>query len=103
MRLEPKDEHVALEYAFLCHETKQQATARRVFDRIRRTGNATAERAFAGIEAELNTSIERWKHAVELQPDNFSGQSVQLGTNETRHLGDVLRLQKGNEIRVFDG
>ena len=73
MRLEPEDEHVALEYAFLCHETKQQAAARRVFDRIRRKGNATAERAFAGIESELLTGIERWSRAVELQPDNFSG------------------------------
>ena len=36
-------------------------------------------------------------------PENFNGQSVQLGTDETRHLRDVLRLQKGDEIRVFDG
>ena len=50
MKLNPADEHVALEYAFLCHETKQQAAARRVFDRIRRTGNATAERAFQNID-----------------------------------------------------
>src|SRR5690349_6892278 len=27
MRLAPDDEHVALEFAFLCHETKQQAAA----------------------------------------------------------------------------
>jgi Tfp pilus assembly protein PilF len=73
MQLNPNDEHVALEYAFLCHETKQQAAARRVFDRIRRQGNATAERAFAGIESELLTGIERWLRAVALQPDNFSG------------------------------
>ena len=47
MRLDPKDFHVALEYAFLANETKQQAQARRVFDRIRKTGDpesrATAE------------------------------------------------------------
>ena len=73
MRLNPENEHVASEYAFLCHETKQQAAARRVFDRIRRNGNATAERAFSGIEAELLTGIERWSRAVALQPDNFSG------------------------------
>ena len=73
MRLNPEDEHVALEYAFLCHETKQQAAARRVFDRIRRKGNPTAERAFNGIESELITGIERWSRAVELQPENFSG------------------------------
>ena len=35
MRLDPKDLHVALEYAFLCNDTRQVAKARRVFDRIR--------------------------------------------------------------------
>ena len=40
MRLDPADQHVALEYAFLCYETKQQAEARRIFDRIRKTGQA---------------------------------------------------------------
>src|SRR5262245_37761913 len=37
MRLDPADFHVALEYAYLCHETKMQAESRRVFDRIRKT------------------------------------------------------------------
>ena len=73
MRLNPDDTHVALEYAFLCYETKQQAAARRVFDRIRRSGNATAERAFQNIDGELRSGIERWSHAVETQPENFSG------------------------------
>ena len=72
MKLDPDDAHVALEYAFLCHETKQQAAARRVFDRIRRNGNATAERAFQNIDGELRAGIERWSHAVESQPENFS-------------------------------
>ena len=73
MKLNPEDEHVALEYAFLCHETKQQAAARRVFDRIRRNGNATAERAFQNIDRELRSGIERWTSAVEQHPENFSG------------------------------
>src|SRR6202789_2488954 len=30
MRLDPGDDHVALEYAFLCYETKQQVIARQV-------------------------------------------------------------------------
>jgi Flp pilus assembly protein TadD len=72
MMLDPDDTHVALEYAFLCYETKQQAAARRVFDRIRRSGNATAARAFENIDRELREGIERWSHAVELQPENFS-------------------------------
>ncbi len=44
MRLDPTDQHVALEYAFLCYETKQQALARRIFDRIRKTGDAGSRR-----------------------------------------------------------
>ena len=38
--MDPADIQVALEYAFLCYETKQQAEARRIFDRIRRTGRS---------------------------------------------------------------
>jgi Tfp pilus assembly protein PilF len=72
MRLDPEDEHVALEYAFLCYETKKQADARRVFDRIRRRGNAAAERAFQNIERELGAGIDRWSRAVELSPASFS-------------------------------
>jgi len=38
-------------------------------------------------------------------PSAFSpdGQSATLGTEETRHLHDVLRLRQGDEIYVFDG
>src|SRR3954466_10344605 len=36
MTLDPADDQVALEYAFLCYETKQQVTARRVFDRLQK-------------------------------------------------------------------
>lgn len=33
-------------YAFLCYDTKEQVQARRIFDRIRQTGNPVAEQAF---------------------------------------------------------
>jgi Flp pilus assembly protein TadD len=72
MRLDPADQHVALEYAFLCYETKQQAEARRIFDRIRRTGDATAEQAFQNIDQPLAEGIARWRKALEMSPDNFS-------------------------------
>src|SRR5579864_6617234 len=72
IRLYPADQHVALEYAFLCYETKQRAEARRIFDRIRKTGDATAERAFQNIDQPLAEGIARWKKALELSPDNFS-------------------------------
>jgi tetratricopeptide (TPR) repeat protein len=72
MRLDPTDTTAALEYAFLCFETKQQAEARRIFDRIRKTGNATAEQAFHNIDDPLASGIDRWRKAIELGADNFS-------------------------------
>ncbi len=77
MLLDPKDAHVALEYAFLCFETKEPAQARRVFDRIRESGDAesraTAERAFQNIDGPLGEGIARWKKALDLGGENFSG------------------------------
>jgi Tfp pilus assembly protein PilF len=76
VRLDHNDTHVALEYAFLCYETKKQAEARRIFDRIRKTGDptsaATAEQAFQNIDTPLRTGIERWTKALEMNPGNFS-------------------------------
>lgn len=76
MRLEPADFHVALEYAFLCHETGQQAQARRIFDRVRKAGDpqsaATAERAFKNIDEPLARGIARWKRAIEMGAGSFS-------------------------------
>jgi tetratricopeptide (TPR) repeat protein len=70
--LDPADTNAALEYAFLCYETKQQAEARRVFDRIRKTGNQIAEQAFHNIDDPLAAGIDRWQKAIELGADNFS-------------------------------
>jgi len=72
VRLDPQDHHVALEYAFLCHETGMTVEARRVFDRIRKTGDATAQQAFENIDRPLEEGIERWRKALEKSPDNFS-------------------------------
>ena len=73
MRLDPVDQAAALEYAFLCFETGQQAEARRVFGRVRKSGNATAEQAFQNIDGPLSEGIDRWRRAIELGADNFSG------------------------------
>lgn len=72
MRLDPGDEQVALEYAFLCSETKQTAIARRIFDRYRKVGNATAGHAFENIDRPLREGIARWTRATALDPNNFS-------------------------------
>src|SRR2546426_2143082 len=88
MRLDPADHHVALEYAFLCHETKMQAEARRVFDRIRKSGDpesrVTAESAFQNIDRPLAAGIERWKKALELAPANFAAHHELAGLAEQR-------------------
>jgi tetratricopeptide (TPR) repeat protein len=75
MEIDPADNQVAMEFAFLAYETKQQAEARRVFDRIRKLGGpstATAERAFQNIDGPLAAGIERWKKAIAMGGDNFS-------------------------------
>ena len=36
-------------------------------------------------------------------PENFSGPTVALGFEESKHLRDVLRLRAGAEVFVFDG
>jgi Tfp pilus assembly protein PilF len=72
MRLDPRDDQVALECAFLCYETKMQAEARRIFDRIRKTGNQTAAAAFENIDRPLREGITRWTKSLEISPDNFS-------------------------------
>ena len=72
MKIDASDVQVAMEYAFLCYETKEQAEARRIFDRIRKTGNATAEQAFRNIDGPLEAGIERWEKAIALGADNFS-------------------------------
>jgi Flp pilus assembly protein TadD len=88
MRLDPADQHVALEYAFLCYETKQQAEARRIFDRIRKTGEApfqeTAELAFQNIDQPLATGIARWLAALQVSPDNFSAHQELAALAEQR-------------------
>src|ERR1035441_10147560 len=72
MEMEPADTQVAMEFAFLAYETKLQAEARRIFDRIRKTGNPTAEQAFQNIDLPLAAGIERWKSAIAMGADNFS-------------------------------
>ena len=61
MQLAPGDAPVAMEYAFLCYEGKEKAEARRIFDRLRKTGNAVAEQAFQNIDGPLAEGIARWQ------------------------------------------
>ncbi|HMC60727.1 MAG TPA: tetratricopeptide repeat protein, partial [Candidatus Solibacter sp.] len=75
MQLDPADTQVAMEYAFLCFETKEQAQARRIFDRIRKLPGPsakTAEQAFQNIDGPLADGIERWTQAIAKGGSNFS-------------------------------
>jgi tetratricopeptide (TPR) repeat protein len=73
MRLNASDESAALEYAFLCYETKMPIEARRAFDRLRKRGSsttrATAEQAFQNIDAPLAAGIARWQQALAEAPN----------------------------------
>jgi Flp pilus assembly protein TadD len=110
IRLDPSDEHVALEYAFLCYETKQQALARRTFDRIRKNGNPTAEQAFQNIDRPLAEGIERWRRALELSPDNFSAHQELATLAEQRdelelaaeHYQKAWRLKPAERSLMLD-
>ena len=110
MRLDPADQHVALEYAFLCYETKQQAVARRIFDHIRRTGDATAEQAFQNIDRPLAEGIERWRQALDMSPDNFSAHQELAALAEQRdefelaadHYEKAWRLRPAERTLLLD-
>jgi Tfp pilus assembly protein PilF len=76
MHLDPSDGQIALEFAFLCNETKKIAEARRIFDRLRRSSDkavaATAATAFDNIDRPLAEGIRRWTQALAAAPGNYS-------------------------------
>ena len=106
-RLAPDDQHLALEYAFLAYETKEQAVARRIFDRVRREGNPIAERAFRNIDVALTEGIARWTSALELAPGRFSAHEELARLAEQRdnfelaakHYEEAWRLRP--DLRIY--
>lgn len=74
--LDSSDERIALELAFLCHETKQEARAFALFRTLSASENPevreTARTAFANVDGELRRSIKRWSEAAERDPSNRS-------------------------------
>jgi Flp pilus assembly protein TadD len=114
MRIDPTDLHAALEYAFLCFETKQQALARRIFDRIRKTAGSssqqTAEQAFQNIDQPLAAGIARWQKAIEVEPGNFSAHRELATLAEQRdqlelaaeHYERAWKLRPGERSLMLD-
>ncbi len=69
LKLNAHDETSALEYAFLCYETKKPIESRRTFDRLRKYGvssttKKTAEEAFQNVDRPLADGIAQWKEAL---------------------------------------
>ena len=89
LRLDPAAERIALEYAFLCYETRKTAEARRTFDRIRTTGSpearVVAAQAFENIDRPLTEGIARWSAVLAKSPQDFSA-----------HL-ELARLAEGHD------
>lgn len=114
MRLDPDDFHVALEFGYLCFETRQQAEARRVFDRIRKAGDpvsrASAETAFQNIDRPLAESIERLLKAIQLAPGKFTSHYELAGLAEQRdelalaaeHYAQAWRIMPARKSLLVD-
>lgn len=97
-RLDAADRQAALEYAFLCFETKRRVEARRIFDRLRREGDATAAEAFGNIDRPLAEGIARWSAVVEQSPENLSARRELARLAEER---DDLALAAGNYLAAW--
>ncbi len=113
MRLEesnrdaPSDLHLALEYAFLCFEARdnapaRKAEARRIFARVRESDNAalsaTASQAFQNIDGPLAAGIARWQQVLSTSPPTFSALYELAQLAEQR---DDLDLAAGSYKSAF--
>lgn len=98
MKLNPKDDAAALEFAFLAFETKKPIEARRMFDKLRKSANAqtraTAEQAFQNVDKPLADGIARWKQALERsdKPNDISTFSAHWELAQLAELRDELPL-----------
>ena len=96
LQLDPQDESAALEFAFLAFETKEPIQARRMFDKLRKSGSKaatrqTAEQAFQNIDQPLAAGIARWSQVA-----GQAGQSRMFSAHwelaQTAELRDELTL-----------
>lgn len=88
-REDPSDETSALEYAFLCYETRRVQEARRVFHMLRLAAKQesvrrTAEEAFHNVDRPLKEGIERWSEAVRRAPQQWSAHEELASLAEMR-------------------
>ena len=108
MRLDPADLRVAMEYAFLRYEARddapaRKAEARRIFDRVRDVAQdpdirATASQAFSNIDEPLRSGIARWQSALATAAPTFSAHYELAQLAEAR---DELDLAVENYKAAF--
>jgi tetratricopeptide (TPR) repeat protein len=109
VRIDPADLHVALEYAFLCFEAREEAPARkaearRIFARVRDSAGdaalrATATEAFENVDGPLAAGIARWRNALAASKPTFS---ALLELAELAEQRDLLDLAATNYRAAFD-
>ncbi len=98
LKLNPQDESAALEFAFLAFETKEAIAARRMFDKLRKSGTPatrqTAEQAFQNIDKPLGAGIARWAQAITTspKPNDLSMFSAHWELAQLAELRDELTL-----------
>ncbi len=88
-REDPSDETSAVEYAFLCYETRRVQEARRVFHMLRLAAKQesvqrAAEEAFQNVDRPLKEGIERWTEAVRRAPQQWSAHEELASLAEMR-------------------
>ncbi len=108
MRLDPADLRVAMEYAFLCYEAKEEAPARkaearRIFAWVRDIAKdpdirSTASQAFTNIDEPLRTGVARWQAALTAAAPTFSAHYELAQLAEAR---DELDLAVENYKAAF--
>ncbi|HPT27242.1 MAG TPA: tetratricopeptide repeat protein [Bryobacteraceae bacterium] len=113
-QLDPADQRAALEYAFLCYETKMEVDARRAFLRLQSSTDEeirrTAAQAFENIDRPLRDGIDRWTQAVQAAPDQYSAHEELARLAEQRdetvlalsHYREALRLKPGRRRLMLD-
>ncbi|MBA3974907.1 MAG: hypothetical protein C0504_11910 [Candidatus Solibacter sp.] len=112
--LDPTDDRAALEYAFLCYETKLEIDARRTFLRLQSSSNEevsrTASTAFDNIDRQLRVGIARWTQAVATAPGQYSAHEELARLAEQRdetalaltHYREAFRLKPDRRRLMLD-
>ncbi|MBE0657182.1 MAG: tetratricopeptide repeat protein [Bryobacteraceae bacterium] len=112
--LDPTDDRAALEYAFLCYETKMEIDARRTFLRLHSSSNEevrrTASTAFENIDRQLRDGIARWTQAVASAPGQYSAHEELARLAEQRdetalaltHYREAFRLKPDRRRLMLD-